>query len=95
MPLGVIPKNEMHVEEMVSTLEILHNYVPYKVTKEDDKVFGPIAVAGDQLTVARYRTSQEIRVSSTSTEQALRGLTFFAGDWHAKVNFMEVSSSLA
>jgi hypothetical protein len=74
---------------MVKILEDLHNYVPYQ-TLNDIKMFSPIAMSGDQLTIARIRTAQEVRVSS-STEYALRGLTCFAGDWHAKVNFMEVN----
>lgn len=67
---------------------ILDGYVPYNM-KDDKKIFSPIAMGGDQMTVARSRTAQQVRISSPA-EHALRGFTFFAGDWHAKVNYLQV-----
>lgn len=71
---------------MVDILDELKKYVPYDV----NKCLSPIAFAGDYLTVARARTAQEIRVTSVD-ENSLRGFTFFAGDWHAKQNYAQVS----
>ena len=70
---------------MVKILDALHEYVPATTNKNGKIVYSPIALAGDQLTVARGRTAQ-VRVSSD--DHSLRGFKFFAGDWHAKMNFI-------
>ena len=73
---------------MVSILEHLHQYVPADRDKED--ACSPIAFGGDQLTAARAMTAKKARVTSHGL-RALRGLIPFCADWHAKVNFIEVS----
>lgn len=45
---------------------------------------------GDQLTVERARKSKELRVNSTSVEDALMGLEPSVCDWHAEFNFLQV-----
>jgi hypothetical protein len=84
--MGVIPLNEQYVEQMAEILDILYQYIP----EQDDGKLMQIAMGGDQLTVARCRTAQEVRVTATSIKHALRGMQFFAADWHGRVNFMEV-----
>ena len=85
VPLGVLPNNENSTEGMVAILEQMMEYVPII----DDSPF-PLAMGGDMLTTARARTAQDVRVTCPG-KKALRGLFPFAADWHAKVNFMEVS----
>lgn len=46
-----------------------------------------------QLTSARARQWVQIRVNSSASSAALRGLVPYAADWHAKVNLMSVSAS--
>ena len=88
--MGILPNNENLTDEMVEILkDIQQKYVP--VNHQDDKVvLQQTAFAGDQLTAARARKSQTVRVNSKSPTDAFRGLAPFAADWHAKVNFMEV-----
>ena len=40
---------------------------------DEEPVLCPIAMGGDQLTIARSRTAQEVRVTDKSSKQALRG----------------------
>lgn len=91
VPLGVIPNNEQVTDEMVSILEHLHQYVP--VVKHGDcaETYSPIAFGGDQLTAARALTAKKVRVTSHG-KAALRGLVPYCADWHAKVNFIQVSA---
>ena len=93
VPLGVLPHNENSTEGMVNILEEMSEYLPeIQVGNGDTSVF-PLAMGGDMLTCARARarTAQDVRITSCG-KKALRGLYPFPGDWHAKVNFMEVSS---
>ena len=76
--MEVIPKNEQYVAEMVDILEIIHQFVPeVKMEPDEEPVLCPIAMGGDQLTIARSRTAQEVRVTDKSSKQALRGTMFF------------------
>ena len=49
--------------------------------------FHHILVGGDQLTTARVRESQRIRINSESPNGRLVGIT---EDWHTKLRFMGV-----
>lgn len=89
MPLGVLPHNEQYIEEMVSILEHMHQYVPVR-SEKGEETYSPIPFGGDQLTVARATTAKKARVTSQG-KRALRGLVPFCADWHAKVNFIQVS----
>ena len=75
---------------MVDILEHLQKYVPDYVDENSKRIYLPVPIGGDQMTVTRIRSAQGIRVMSDSSH-ALRNLVPFAGDWHAKVNYMEVS----
>ena len=70
-------------------MDHLHQYVSVKL-QDDNEVYSPIPLGGDQLTAARAPTAKKSRVTSKG-KAALRGLVPFCADWHAKVNFMEVS----
>ena len=52
----------------------------------------PIVFFGDQLTAERRRKCQEYKVSDEGSEQALLGLVPAISDWHAEVNYLEVSA---
>ncbi len=66
--MGVITKkNEQYTEDMVSILEIINEYVPI----DGESKLLLIAMGGDQLTAARARTAQEVRVTASSEKQAL------------------------
>ena len=67
--MGVIPLNEQYVEQMVGILDILHQYVP---EEESSGTLLPNAMGGYQLTVARCRTAQDIRVTGNTAKEALR-----------------------
>lgn len=70
--MGVVPKNEQYVEQMVDILELVHEYVPEaKNLPLGQSGLLPIAMGGDQLTVARARTAQQVRVTDTNSKQAL------------------------
>jgi len=83
--LGILPNNENLTDEMVDILKAMQQkYVP--VDHQDDMaVLQQTAFAGDQLTAARARKSQTIRVNSKSPTDAICSLAPFAADWHAKV----------
>ena len=94
MPLQQIPKNESSVDGMVGILEDIHKYVPVCCCQTpSENVYSPVPFGGDQMTVARVRSAQGIRITS-GPEHALRNLIPFAGDWHCKVNYMEVSITI-
>ena len=89
VPLGVLPNNEQYIDEMVSILEHCHQYVP-TVNNGGEEIYSPIPFFSDQLTAVRALTAKKTRVTSQGNS-ALRGLVPFCVDWHAKVNFIEVS----
>ena len=49
-----------------------------------------ILFIGDQLTVECARGSQDERVNSETTEEALLGLEPAVADWHAEANYLQV-----
>ena len=53
--------------------------------------YHPILFGGDQLTVARIRGAQRIRLNSENEKGRLGGLVACVEDWHAKVILLEVS----
>ena len=103
MSLGVNLKNENKTEEMVEVLDVLHTYVPtttsaytyeHPDTEEEETLnvhrFNHVLVGGDQLTVSRIRSAQQIRKNSNDLEERLEGLVPFIQDWHSKLCFMQV-----
>lgn len=105
MPLGIIQKNENKIDEMVTILSNLQQYVPLaqkmvelEVDGEDEPEqltidrFHTILLGGDQLTVARIRSAQAARLNSESGSGQLRGFMPVVEDWHAKLCLMEVNN---
>lgn len=90
---------------MIEIMADLHKYVPTKTTTESyhnqatgeceeypqDK-YHEILLGGDQLTCARARSSQTIRMNSDRQSEALLGLVPCCEDWHVKVTLLTVST---
>ena len=104
IPLGVLPKDENKLEDMVCILEYLHEYVPtleQERTIHDtisgdtdvhkDQIFHQVLLGGDQLTVARARSCQRGRGNSDSSLSKLSGVVPIAEDWHTAVILLTVS----
>lgn len=110
VPLGIIPKNENKLDEMVEIMSQLHQYVPAKEYNKEvfvegacgvgtsvnvqDAVLHPLLFGGDQLTAARARGAKRIKMNGISPMTRLEGLIPCAEDWHAKVNLLEVYTVL-
>lgn len=75
--------------KLIKILDELHKYVP-RCSDEPQKV-QQVAFGGDALTAIRTRQGINVRVNSSDSVTALRGMVPFAADWHAKVNFISVS----
>lgn len=54
-------------------------------------VFRPILFGGDQLTAARARGSQQIRLNSDRASDRLCGFIPVSEDWHTSVILLTVS----
>lgn len=88
---------------MIDIMSHLHKYVPTLTYTENVSVSGmeesvsipraifhKILFGGDQLTAARARGAQRIRVNSVSPQAKLEGLIPCAEDWHTKLNLLGV-----
>ena len=89
---------------MVDIMSHLHQYVPtveytekISVTDSDgyveipQAIFHRILFGGDQLTAARARGAERIRMNSVSPQARLEGLIQCAEDWHTKLNLLGVN----
>ena len=97
IPLGVLMKNENKYSEMIDIMTHFHQYVPLLqgATSSDPDVpisnlpnketLHPLLFGGDQLTVARARGCQELRLKSDTATGHLHGLLPTAEDWHTLV----------
>lgn len=56
----------------------------------DDTRFHNIILGGDQLTVARVRGTQALRISEDKAIDRLEGITAVMEDWHARMTLMKV-----
>lgn len=87
---------------MCKIMEKLHQYVP-KLEKAgfytlptgetisfDDTEFHQILFGGDQLTVARARSSQVLRSTHDSAVSRLSGLEAVVEDFHSRMTLMKV-----
>ena len=105
IPLGVILKNENKNDDMAEIMTEMHKYVPTKLYEEeyfdedeDDVIrlsrasIHPILIGGDQLTACRARGAKKAKVNSFVAESRLDSLIPVAEDWHARFNFIEVST---
>lgn len=103
IPLGVILKSENKTDEMCEIMERMHQYVPHvqashdfvnPVTEDVMKIQGDhfyhILFGGDQLTAARARGSQRVRMNSDDGLSRFEGLIPVVEDWHAKVILLQV-----
>ena len=94
-------KNENKYSEMIDIMSQLHQYVPVVEMTTDqgvdvtDKPYSerihPLLFGGDQLTAARARGCQELRINSDTNTGRLRGLVPVAEDWHTTVTLLVVS----
>ena len=108
VPLGIIMKNENKVDEMVSIMSSLHQYLPMRqlsgsvavpgssdLETVDVELLHKTLLGGDQLTVARARGAQSQRENSVHPKGQLSGFIPVVEDWHAKVCLMEVCVEIA
>ena len=103
--MGVLPKDENKLEDMVCILEHLQRYVPtlrqetqYQITSTEEETicterFHRVLLGGDQLTVARVRSCQRGRANSDCAANRLIGLLPVAEDWHTGVVLLTVSKN--
>ena len=95
-------KNENKYSEMIDIMGYLHQYVPVAESTTTDTTedladtpssekLHPLLFGGDQLTAARARGCQELRINSDSTSGRLQGLIPVAEDWHTAVTLLVVS----
>ena len=104
IPLGIFMKNENKLDEMVSIMDALHEYIPTSISsmelctegqEEPDIIevdtFHHILFGGDQVTVVRALSGQAVRANSENQRQRLQGFVPTIEDWHTKMCFMEVS----
>lgn len=105
VPLGVELKDENKTDEMCHILDSAHKYVPAisedrslilpsgKVSKYTKPIRGRL-FGGDQLTVARARGAIDIRFTDDSEKDNLHGLIPVVEDWHTRMTFLKVSTTL-
>ncbi len=104
VPLGVLDENDCSYKGMIAILDVLQKYVPAKVVDikekipgndlKKEKIFIPTLVGGDLLSTVRARGAVYIRGRSELQEDCLKGLLPACEDWHGKVCFMEVCSTI-
>ena len=96
MPLGVLPKNENKMTDMVDIMSHLHQYVPVVespeplLASEDSSQVHGVLFGGDQLTVARARGAKKIMSNALTRAKRIEGIVPVAEDWHTKMNFLDV-----
>lgn len=93
MPLGVLPNCETKRSEMIKIMTTLQQYVPYLYSKTEDlekEAVHQILFGGDQLTAARARGCQEVRINSDTCIGQLTALRPVAEDWHTLVVLLTV-----
>lgn len=90
---------------MCKILESVQEYVPsqskevqYTLPNGDevrysDKHIHKTLFGGDQLTVARARSAQNIRCNEETATKRLEGLIPVVEDWHTRVTLLKVRSS--
>lgn len=94
----MILKSENKTDEMCEIMENIHQYVLHlqashdfvnPMTEDVIKVkgdhFSHVLFGGDQLTVARARGCQRVRMNSDNGLSRFEGLIPILEDWHAKV----------
>ena len=94
VPLGVLSKCETKRSEMIEIMTFLHQYVPSSTSDSSEETVHQILFGGDQLTAARARGCQEVRMNSDTCMGKLNGLRAVSEDWHTSVVLLTVSSYL-
>lgn len=99
-------KNENKYSEMIDIMSHFHQYVPVlqggattdpavnNSNLPNRETLHPLLFGGDQLTAARARGCQELRINSDTAIGRLRGLVPTAEDWHTLVTLLVVSIAL-
>ena len=102
MPLGVLLFNENNLDEMSQILAHYMKLVPTFPAKGhhtltngisidfDDSRFHSILFGGDQLTVARMRSTQVLRDTQERKVDRLEGVIPVVEDWHARMTLLKV-----
>ena len=104
MSLGINLNSEQSYDGMINIMDSLHDYVPKKVFDVECDVNGKVYTTkkevlhqllfgGDQLTTARSRGCQIIRINSSFESLKLCGLHPVNEDWHTKVVLLQVSNT--
>ena len=99
--MGIHLHCENKYEELLQILDAVYKYVPVKSLEEVANINGTeykmtreaahqILIGGDQLTTARIRGCQLIRMNSTTEQSRLSGLLSVTEDWHTKVVLLQV-----
>lgn len=102
--MGIHLHCESKYEELLQILDVIYKYVPVKCVEEvanfngtelkmTREVSHQILIGGDQMTAARIRGCQLIRINSATEQSRLSGLFPVAEDWHTKVILLKVSNS--
>jgi hypothetical protein len=102
--MGVLLHDENKLNEMSKILAHFMQFVPM-ISKEgeltlpnggklsfDDTEYFKILFGGDQLTAARIRGTQALRVTEDEAVDRLEGLIPVAEDWHSRMALVDVSS---
>lgn len=101
--MGIQLLNENHIDEMCQIMDSMQKYVPSlsyeKCTRlPDDQLFifqdfvqCEILFGGDQLTIARARSSIAVRSNHPTAKERLQGLVPVVEDWHSRMTLMKVS----
>ena len=97
-------KSENKTDEMCEIMECMQQYVPHvqashnfvnPITEDVMNIKGDhfyhILFGGDQLTAARARGSQRVRMNSDNGLSRFEGLIPVIEDWHAKVILLQVT----
>ena len=102
IPLGVLLFNENMLGEMGHILEAYMSLVPTVPSEGqlvlpngsslefDNTRFFKILLGGDQLTVARVRSTQALRQSEDRATDRLEGLIPVVEDWHTRITLLKV-----
>lgn len=77
IPLGIMRKNEMLTDDMITILEHFQGYCP-RVNGQMKKIL----CGGDGLTAKRGADAQKARADASNQEDRLEGLIMKSEDWH-------------
>lgn len=92
---------------MIEIVRHMHQYVPAIECEEEQVIpsngqvvkvskarFSHVLLGGDQLTAARARGAKKAKVSADVPSIRLEGIVPMAEDWHTKMNFLGVCTTI-